>query len=301
MTNPFAYVPFAIAAHGGSVDGMPASQLTMAGVSLLRASVALVRALEGRRAAILMPTSAAFFSALAACDGRAAVLIDPLAAPRDIAFQLADADVGAVFTVRALSHALPARTVHALLDDAPARATVIAGDVVREVVLTSHDTLRLDGAPDAPGSDDPGVIVYPSAPEDVPRGAVLTHRTLLAGARATVHETGLAAGDELLALVSLAHPVGLGVAGLAPLLAGARVRTMHRAAPASALELLESGQVTHLAGDRASCDGLLHALVARTRPLAAPALRVAMCVGLPVPRALQESWYAHTRIELRQG
>src|SRR3954469_12594338 len=103
MADPFSLLPLALAAHGGRVDEYSAEQLVAAGVTLLQRSATLVRALSGRRSAILLPTSPAFIVALAASEGRGAVLINPLASPYEIAHQLTGANVGAVFTVAALA------------------------------------------------------------------------------------------------------------------------------------------------------------------------------------------------------
>ncbi|MDB4898923.1 MAG: hypothetical protein JWN53_731, partial [Gemmatimonadetes bacterium] len=138
MTNPLSLLPLALAAGGGTVDGFETQQLVAAGLTLLQRSAPLVRALSGRRSAILLPTSPAFLVALAASDGRGAVLINPLAAPAEVAFQCLDADVGAVFTSSALADRLPDTVVRVLLDDAPRAARVLAGGATSTVDLGSH-------------------------------------------------------------------------------------------------------------------------------------------------------------------
>src|SRR5919107_6128601 len=107
MTDPLALLPLALAAGGGRVDQYEAQQLVAAGLTLLQRSATLVRALSGRRSAVLLPTSPAFVTALAASEGRGAVLVNPLAARAEIADQLADAGVGAVFTTSAFATRLP--------------------------------------------------------------------------------------------------------------------------------------------------------------------------------------------------
>ena len=54
MSNPLGLLPIAIAASGGRVDGFEAQQLVAAGLTLLQRSAPLVRALSGRRSAILL-------------------------------------------------------------------------------------------------------------------------------------------------------------------------------------------------------------------------------------------------------
>ncbi|MBI3791901.1 MAG: AMP-binding protein [Gemmatimonadetes bacterium] len=273
----------------------------MAGLTLLRTSAALVRALDGKRAALLLPTSSAFLTGLAASDGRAAVLINPLAAPREVAVQLDDANVGAVFTTRHLAEKLPPGVTHVLLDDAPERAVIVHAGTERTVPLAGHDSVRLEGEDDAAGSTDPCAIVYTSAMQGMPLGAVLTHRNLLANARATVEAMGLVRDDHMLALLPWSHLFGLTVTATAPLLVGARVTTLGRFNAPRAVELLEQGAVTRVIGVPAIFDGILQVLARRGTRLAAPALRVAICGGSTLPVAWQDQWADATGIELRQG
>src|SRR5688572_18976042 len=186
MTDPLALLPLAAAAGGGRLDAHDAARLVAAGLTLLRRSAALVRALQDRRSAILLPTSPAFLVALAASEGRGAVLVNPLAAPPEIAYQLADADVGVVFTNATLAPRLPEDTPHVLLDDAPRTARVVVGDGARDVALESHQGLDLEGSTDTEGRDEEAAVVYTSAMAGRPLGAIVTHRNLISNARATI-------------------------------------------------------------------------------------------------------------------
>jgi long-chain acyl-CoA synthetase len=290
------------AAGGGTLDGQPAGALVAAGFTLLQRSAPLVRALAGRRAAVLVPTSPQFLVALAASDGRGAVLVNPLAAPAEVAAQINDANVGAIFTVRALANRLPAGTVHVLLDDAPTSATVVAADgTTSRVDLGSHFGLSLEGDADSPGRDEECAIVYTSAMEGAPLGAVLTHRNLMANARQTVEAAQNSADDHVLALLPFAHLFGLTVSAMAPLFVGARVTTMARFNPLVAVDLIESQGVTEIVGVPAVFAGLLAAIERRGGALRAPALRLCICGGAPLSVALQERWAAATGVELRQG
>ena len=66
MHDPLSLTSIAIAAAGGSIDGDAASVHVAAGLTLLQRAAPLVRALSGRRAAIMLPTSPQFLVALAA-------------------------------------------------------------------------------------------------------------------------------------------------------------------------------------------------------------------------------------------
>lgn len=289
------------AAGGGTVDGHAAPQLIAAGFTLLQRNATLVRALAGRRAAVLVPTSPQFLVALAACDGRGAVLINPLAAPAEIAHQLADANVGAVFTVGALTERLPPLMTHALLDDAPTSATVVSPAGTARVDLGSHFGLSLEGDADAPGRDEECAIVYTSAMAGTPRGAILTHRNLIANARQAVEAAAFSAEDHVLAILPFAHLFGLTVSAMAPLIAGARITTMARFNPVNAVDLVEREGITVLVGVPAVFGALLQAIERRGRSLRGSALRLCMSGGAPLAEELQARWRDATGVELRQG
>ena len=301
-----ALLPLALAAGGGRIGAagagvvFEAQQLVAAGVTLLQRSAPLVRALSGRRGAILLPTSPAFITALAACDGRGAVLINPLAAPAEIAFQCTDANVGAVFTTRAFVPRLPHGITTVLLDDAPRRATVLAGGRTHEVDLGTHHGLLLEGERDVDGRDEEAAIVYTSAMQGTPLGAILTHRNLLANARSTIEALDDTADDHVLALLPFAHLFGLTVTATAPLLLGARVTTVERFNPLKAVDLLTDG-VTQVAGVPAVFHALLTVIARRGVSLRDTALRLCLCGGAVLPVELQDRWAAVTGMELRQG
>jgi long-chain acyl-CoA synthetase len=300
VSDPLALLPLALAAGGGHVDRYETQQLVAAGLTLLQRSAPLVRALSGKRSAILLPTSPHFFVALAASDGRGAVLINPLAAPAEVAFQCADANVGAIFTTSAFVPRLPAGMPYVLLDDAPRTASVHAGGVARAVDLGSHHGLSLEGEPGVAGRDEEAVIVYTSAMRGTPLGAVLTHRNLLANARSTIEALGNRSDDQVLALLPLAHLFGLTVTASAPLLLGARVTTMERFHPVKAADLLMEG-ITEVVGVPAVFHAMLSGIARRGVDLRESALRLCICGGAELPVELQDRWFDATGVELRQG
>ena len=305
MSDPLALLPLALAAGGGRIgaagdDVHGAPQLVAAGLTLLQRSAPLVRALTGRRSAILLPTSPQYLTALAASEGRGAVLVNPLAAPAEIEYQCRDANVGAVFTVAALASRVPDGTPVVLLDDAPRAARVVTPHRTQDVDLGSHHGLSIEGERDVRGRDEEAVIVYTSAMRGVPLGAVLTHANLLANARSTVEAAAQTSDDDVLALLPFAHLFALTVTAGAPLLAGARVRTMDRFNPLRAAELLADG-VTEVVGVPAVFHALLAAVERRGVDLRDSALRLCICGGAVLPRELQDRWADVTGVELRQG
>lgn len=312
MSDPLALVPLAAGAYGGRVDDLEARQLVAAGLTLLARCAPLVRALAGRRSAILLPTCPAYLVALAASEGRGAALLNPVATAHELSYQLEDADVGAVFTNRALALRLPASMPRVILDDAPRSATFIREGGEHEVDLGSHAGLELSGDPETSGRDEEVVIVHTSAMAGFPLGAILTHRNLLVNARSTIEAGRLTSADHALSVLPSSHLFGLTVTVLAPLLAGGRVTTMDRFNPVRAIELLENGGITMLVGVPAVFAGLVTALERRGEGLVAAlerrgaglsggSLRLCICGGAPLDPRLQERWHQLTGVELRQG
>ncbi|MEX2180721.1 MAG: hypothetical protein WD771_01640 [Gemmatimonadaceae bacterium] len=211
--------PLRVAAAGGSIDGIAVTKLVAAGFTLLQRSVPLVRALAGRRSALLLPASPQLLVALAASDGRGAVIIEPPASgapPGEITALLERARVGAVFTMKAYD--LAQFPVRVLLDDAPVSATVATADGARtRVDLGSHFGLDLVGDATALGRDEECVVVYAPGAE---RPRIITHRELLDGVSPT------SAGPHA-EVAAVPNPSGLIATFLAPLLAGANVQTRH--------------------------------------------------------------------------
>lgn len=184
MSDPLALLPFAIAAAGGRIDGVNAAQLVAAGLTLLQRGMPVVRALSGRRSGILLPVSPAMLVALAASDGRGALVLDVDSEPQQIAEQLVKAEVGAVFTIASLAPRCPQGMVTVLLDDAPREARIAAGGDERTVDLGAHFGLPLEGDASVPGRDEECLVFYsPGAPDGL---LSLSHRALLSEARRRV-------------------------------------------------------------------------------------------------------------------
>ena len=307
MSNPLALLPLAVAAGGGRISAagdsaadFEAQQLIAAGLTLLQRSAPLVRALSGRRSAILLPTSPTYLTALAASDGRGAVLINPLAAPAEIAFQCADANVGAIFTTSAFAARLPAGVATVLLDSAPLRATVVADGRTAEVDLGSHHGLSLEGERDVEGRDEEVAVVYTSAMRGTALGAAVSHRNLIANARSTIEALDITSSEHVLAVLPFAHLFGLTVTASAPLMVGGRVTTMERFNPLKAVDLMMNG-VTLLVGVPAVYHALLTTIIRKGVDLRDSTLRLSICGGAALPIELQDRWADTTGHELRQG
>lgn len=222
MSDPLALFPLALAAAGGRIDGRDTAALVAAGLTLLQRSAPLVRALSGRRAAILVPPGPAVLVALAASDGRGALWLDAACDTPEIARQLQVANVGALFSLAALADRIPAGTPVVWLDDAPRAARVEVGDRPRTVDLGSHFGLALEGDREAAGRDEECLVhLAPGSTDLVP----WTHRELLSRARQGLRDRQLTPVHETRWLAPSTGVDALLADCLTPLLIGGRVVT----------------------------------------------------------------------------
>jgi acyl-CoA synthetase (AMP-forming)/AMP-acid ligase II len=252
MSDPLALFPLAIAAGGGQLGPFAAAQLAAAGLTLLQRSAPLVRTLAGRRAAILLPSGPAYLVALAASDGRGALLLNPQASADSIAWQLADADVGAVFTQQALVPLLPDGFPVVLLDDAPRVARVLVPGRRMDVDLGSHHGLALEGDTATEGREEECIVGYdPSG-----RRTTRTHRDMIAAGRAAVAECLLTPVDHVLSLLPCHDPEALAVCVAAPLMAGARVSFLSPVRVADVVSGIAQHDVSMLAGRWQTVSGI---------------------------------------------
>jgi acyl-CoA synthetase (AMP-forming)/AMP-acid ligase II len=252
MSDPLALLPLAIAAGGGHLGPFPAAQLAAAGLTLLQRSAPLVRTLAGKRSAILLPSGPAYLVALAASDGRGAVLLDQQASAESIAWQLADADVGAVFTQTALVPLLPDGFPIVLLDEAPRVARVIVPGRQMDVDLGSHHGLALAGDTATEGRDEDCIIAYAASGRRTAR----THRDVIAAGRAAVAELLLTPVDHVLSLLPCHDPDALAVCVAAPLLAGARVSFLQPISVTDVATAITQHEVSMLAGRWHTASGI---------------------------------------------
>ena len=301
MSNPLAYLPLALAGANGTIDGLDARRLVSAGVALLQRSAPLVRALSGRRSAILLPPSPALLVALAASEGRAAQLLDPIAPAHELETALRNREAGAVFTTASLADRLPSGLPVLLLDEAPERATWTAGSERRTIDLTWHGGLHLTGEADEPGADEEVLVACPGDRLASALGAPITHRRVLASAVATGVRERLGGRDHTLTIAESPRLFSLIAGMVAPLMAGGRVTTAERADAAWAIERLESTGVSGLVAPAATFASILDALAARGRPLDAPVLQRCLADSVGLDAALVDRWYAATGVRLRAG
>lgn len=275
--DPLALLPFAIAAGGGRIGPLAASQLVAAGTTLLQRSAPLVRALGGRTAGILLPNGPAWLLALAASDGREAVVLDPASAEEELAAQCHTLGIGAVFTTRALASRLPAIVTRVLLDDAPATAYVILADREQTVDLGSHYGLDLIGDTGVEGINEP-CLRFPLS------STSLAHRDVLAAARTALATYAYTPVDRTLMMSPLVTPSAVIHGLVAPLLAGGLLHLREPLTSHQCRTLIEHDDVTLLVGTSSTLGHL--SLDLRGAPLTHSALKRVVCVASDTASAL---------------
>lgn len=283
MSDPLALLPFALAAGGGRLDDHDVASLVASGVTLLQRSAPLVRALDGRQSAFLLPPSSAVLVALAASVGRGALVLDPTADPETIRRHLDAHRVGAVFTLERYRERVPDSLPMVLLDEAPRSARVFdrPGDRVMTVDLGSHHGLALEGSRDAEGLADLCVQAVETSRRS---GSEWSHRTLLSHARRTARAWALTPMDRLLAVLPFERLEERMAVANATLLMGGHVDGMARFASRQVAERLSQGGTTVLVGTAAVYAALSRHWSRYPGPALCPALRLALSVD-PMPSA----------------
>jgi len=101
-----------------------------------------------------------------------------------------------------------------------------------DVCVVGTDGLELPAAdafrPPARRAHDPAMLMYTSGTTGQPKGALLSHAGLLAGARAVAQSLALTSADRVLSSLPLYHVNGQCIATLAPLVSGGSVVMPHR-------------------------------------------------------------------------
>ncbi|WP_242393669.1 AMP-binding protein [Anaeromyxobacter oryzisoli] len=160
------------------------------------------------------------------------------------------------------------------------------------VTVVRQTAIEARGAPSADqerlaGPDDVALILFTSGTTGRPKGVPLTHRNLLADARAVAEAHALTPRDVALCVLPAFHINGLVVTVLAPLVSGGRV-VMPRRFDA---ERFWGWATTHCATWFSAVPTILSLLLSRPAPpRAAASLRFARSASAPLPVAVLEAF-----------
>jgi long-chain acyl-CoA synthetase len=196
----------------------------------------------GARVAILLPNSigfvVAYFAILRA--GLVAVPLNTAYTPHELDHQILDAKTSLVVTD--VEHA-------GRLEGVPSDQVVVVGGVERswEDLLDSGTAGEVGGSV---GAEDLALLLYTSGTTGQPRGAMLTHRALLANLSqlARIEPTVVAGDDVVLLVLPLFHVYGLN-AGLGQVAcAGATAVLADRFDPVETLALVHDRHVSNIVG-----------------------------------------------------
>ena len=249
--------------------------------------------------ALLLPNGPQFIIAYLAASrpGAAVIPLNVLYRPDEARYILADADVDVLVTaapfrplVQALRPHLP-RLRHVIMaSEEPATAEEIDFRALcRHAPGKGAFTLESDVA----------VILYTSGTTGRPKGAMLTHRNLLANADSCTKVLKLGADDTFLSALPLFHAFAAMVFLVVPVVAGARIQLMERFMPAHCLQLMEESRAT-VFGGVPSMIGLLLQLSRETHPDLS-ALRLCISGGAPLPPELWLAFEALYAVKMVEG
>jgi long-chain acyl-CoA synthetase len=145
----------------------------------------------------------------------------------------------------------PPRELQRILADSGAAFLIGDGEGSDASVLAAPDVTAVAEPFEAVrGGEDLAVLGYTSGTSGVPRGAMLSHRALLANVSqcASLRPAPVTAGDRVLLALPLFHVYGLGPGLLQVAGAGATAILLERFDAASALDVIEQHRVTTMVG-----------------------------------------------------
>jgi long-chain acyl-CoA synthetase len=247
---------------------------------------------RGDRIAVLLgncPEVTQTYYATAALGG-VIVPANPLLKPPELAYIWGDADVKAVVTAAALvpgaQEALRSLTGPRLLVSVGAREETPPGVATLAEVVAGQ---RSDALPASGVSEnDPAACLYTSGTTGRPKGALLSHRNLIANARQVGEALRITLDDNLLCALPLFHSFGATVCQNAALLAGARFTIAEAFHPLRVLETIEQQRPTIFPGVPAMYGALLQIPGERRPDLSS--LRACFSGGAPMPVALMRAF-----------
>jgi long-chain acyl-CoA synthetase len=230
--------------------------------------------------------------------GAIVVPLNPLLKSEEVRYVLEDSGATAMVGVGMCLPSLQAaraglgRPCPILALDEPADRTAA------DVVISDATSAAGRAAAPAGGREDVAVCLYTSGTTGRPKGALLSHRNLIANLesfRAVLHVTQ---DDVFLAALPLFHAYGATVLLLEPLSIGATVAVEPRFVPEAILRAIARHRVTVFAG----VPSMYAVLAATPRPaLDFSAWRLCISGGAPLPVAVADAFEAKYGLPIYEG
>jgi fatty-acyl-CoA synthase len=283
-----------------------------------RKSTALAGALRGLsldpgdRLAVVLPNSPAFVVSMFAASKAGLVLvpINIRRSPSEMLSRLVKTNPRALITFsnperfRGVDHLAQ---ISSMRSEIPALETVVSQDASNESVLPWSDLLRTEYADALPRPDPdlPAAIIHTLGSYGQPRGAILSHYSLVRNAADIASILACDENDVFLGAVPFSNTFGLTASILACTIAGAQIVCMEKFHPEKALELICRHKVTVHHGvptmfgmelnyrdfDPARCESLRTGIVsgAHCPPILATRVRQEMSCSLILAYGLTEA------------
>jgi long-chain acyl-CoA synthetase len=230
--------------------------------------------------------------------GAAVVPLNPLLKEDEVRYVLEDSGATAMVCVqaslpilRAARRGLP-RWVPIVVLDAPADGE--SGD--HTLLGAPPETQRADVS--ALGPEDVAVCLYTSGTTGRPKGALLSHRNLIANLESFRAVLRITEEDVFLAVLPLFHAYGATVLFLEPLSLGATMVVEPRFVPEAVLRAIAQHRVSLFAG----VPSMYSVLAATPRPAGDfSAWRLCISGGAPLPLSVVEAFEAQYGIPIYEG
>ena len=166
-------------------------------------------------------TAALFLGVMA--SGRVVAPLNLLSQRSQLVWVLRHAAPRLVFTCPA--HASALAEAMAEIEDPPGTIVI---DVDAEDIFANESSPEQPLRAAAPRAADTALLMYTSGTTGTPKGVMLSHANLLAGARAVASWHGLGPADRVLSSLPLYHINGQVIATLAPFVSGGSIVAPHR-------------------------------------------------------------------------
>jgi long-chain acyl-CoA synthetase len=244
------------------------------------------------RVAILLPNCPQFPIAYFAITalGAVCVPVNPLLKPQELVYMWADSEVKAVITATPFI-----ANVTEAKQGVPSLQLVVGIGSREETpaeVLTFAELLQegSDSAPDLSVVDEnrAAVTIYTSGTTGKPKGALLSHRNLLANCNQIRDALHFDEKDNFLCVLPLFHSFAATVCQNASLFCGSRTTLLEQFQPARVLEAVEKYRVTIFAGVPAMFGALLQFPTDKEYDFAS--VRLSVSGGAPMPVALMQAF-----------